>query len=545
MSAGVAFLRYLGIDRVARLSAGQVVSLTPALLLSSFDLFTSPATLCVCSPYRREASTFSLRVDGNYDVFQGCKTLASTNCSLYNPAYCTNPSILCSPGLIATVFPSSVTTVDGFHYYETIVGTGGGIRYYNRSAESRTPTPVLTDATDYGRVQAWGGSLFFFSLSGGPGGVSAMYRIDALPRALIATGRGTPIFANAVNNWNDFDIGSRDFIAVGAQSGLQIWRFSAANNAWSVTENSVVANIIGVAVDAAMTTVLVTTATDMYSFNVGTGAYNNNDMPIVSAPGGFAFRGVAFNPVIATSTPTASVTPSNTVTPSNPPSSTSSVSATATVSISITASASATISSGASISSTATNTPSPSQTGTMTSSRTGTVTTTSTTTGTPSITTTPTGTMTQRAGAMPTSGFILVTIGNGAQTIPNTARDITTALTVSIYSECGSGCSSPTLRSTITPWSSLANNGADRWGNRFMTLNTGSVGCNVGSGMNNLVPGSGCFATYRNGRVVPSDNRGSVIIPGYDVYAVSSGTLVPSLASNLQMSFHSQMPVLF
>ena len=458
------------------------------------------------TPYRKEAVTLTLRQSGAFDLFQGCNTNATTDCRDYNPAYCTNPSILCSPGLTAAVFPASGATVDGFSYYESIIGTGGGIRYYNRT--SAAPVAVLTDRTDYLRVQAFGGKLYFLTQSGGPLGVSAMYRLDSLPTALQSTGRpAAPLFADAANNdWFDFDIGSDSLVVVASSSGLYVWRYSGVTGAWSSTLDSSVGALQSVAISPDLASIIVTTGTDIYVYGLDAGSYRNNGLPVLSAPGGFYYRGLAFLPVLPTPTATASITAS----------ATPSVTGSLTASLTLTSSPSASISQGAAASATPTTTGSPSQTGTNTPS------------GTPSRTgtATPTGTITPRSGPLPTSGFVLVTVGGPGYALPNTGKDITIPVSIGVYGDvqCGAtNCDAPVLNRAINPWSSTANNGTDRWGNRFFTINSGNVGCvpsgPAGWSFGTTVAGSYCGATYRMARVVPADNRGSLTIAGFDVYA--------------------------
>jgi hypothetical protein len=225
--------------------------------------------------------------------------------------------------------------------------------------------------------------------------------------------------------------------------------------------------------------------------------------------------------VVATPTPTASrtstqtgsasITASVSVTPSPPPPS-------------ISASPSATLSAGASVSSTASNTPSPSTT--ASSSRTGT----GTRTGTPSVTPTATitssatATLTSMGGPVPSSAFVLVTIGSGSSVVPNTGKDLTVPVTVSVYGDCldSTSCFAPTLDRSIALWASNVNGGYDRYNNKLFSLNSGSVGC---------PSAQTCRSTYRQGRVVPSGTGGSVIVAGYDVasgYDFASGKREPT-----------------
>lgn len=87
-------------------------------------------------------------------------------------------------------------------------------------------------------------------------------------------------------------------------------------------------------------------------------------------------------------------------------------------------------------------------------------------------------------------------------------NDVTVPVSIAIYNACGPTCSAPSLFKTISLSSSLANNAVDRYGNKFISLNSGSLAsqCNTNA--------QGCRATFRNGRLVPSGNGGSLVMTG-------------------------------
>jgi hypothetical protein len=90
-----------------------------------------------------------------------------------------------------------VTTTDGNDFWDAGL-VDGSIRYSNRTASWAA---VVNDRTDFPRVQAFDGALYFFSVAGGPSGASAMYRLDTLPRTAVAGGRGTALFEGLSNDW--------------------------------------------------------------------------------------------------------------------------------------------------------------------------------------------------------------------------------------------------------------------------------------------------------------------------------------------------------
>ena len=253
-------------------------------------------------------------------------------------------------------------------------------------------------------------------------------------------------------------------------------------------------------------TVFVTSGdkTRVHAFDVASAIFGQ---PLVTLTNGEQFRGIAAPP---------SMSPSATQTPSQSPTS----------------------------SSTASQTGSPSTTGTSTSSNTmgatptqtssGSYTATITSSPTTSVTATRTGTMTTRGGALPASGFAVVQMGDGVTSIPNALFDVTVPLTIRVYG-CSGACETAQLERVITPWSSLEDGGqgagADRWGNRFITLHAGSRQCDSATNAGY------CRATYRQGKLVPAGNDGSLIVAGYDVYAqynLGSGKREPTF---LELSY--------
>jgi hypothetical protein len=119
---------------------------------------------------------------------------------------------------------------------------------------------------------------------------------------------------------------------------------------------------------------------------------------------------------------------------------------------------------------------------------------------------------------------VLVTAGDGAAALPNTVADISVPLSLGVYADCGAGCTGAALLRSYAPWASNANGFQDRWGSRFITINSGSLGCGTG--------GYGCRSTFRQGRLVPSQDRGSLTLAGFDIaagYSFSSGKREPAL----------------
>lgn len=103
---------------------------------------------------------------------------------------------------------------------------------------------------------------------------------------------------------------------------------------------------------------------------------------------------------------------------------------------------------------------------------------------------------------------MLVTAGDGVSALPNYAAEVTVPISLGVYTDCGTGCTSATLVRTYTPWASNlgeipGRNFTDRWGNRFISVSASSVGC----------PGAfQCRSTFRQGRLTPSQDRGSLTL---------------------------------
>lgn len=180
---------------------------------------------------------------------------------------------------------------------------------------------------------------------------------------------------------------------------------------------------------------------------------------------------------------------------------------------SVTPSTTATSTTGAS------QTPSPSGTGTGTVTPTTSATPSATATGTPS----PTPTLTTMGRPLPSNAFVLMTIGDGNVQVPNLAADVLAPASFSVYTDCGMGCASPMLERTVPLYSGLA---TDRYGNRFWTINAGSYCLPQGADLGR------CRSTFRHGRLVPSDDRSTLLSGGFDAaagYNLNSAKREPSM----------------
>lgn len=207
-------------------------------------------------------------------------------------------------------------------------------------------------------------------------------------------------------------------------AGLTLWQFNASTGEWASALFPAVAPARFVALSPDASRVLVSTAR-----NVAAGAYANDGAPILTAQAGTEYRGVAFNPTLASPSRTPSVTPSNSASPS----ATATASATGSISQtgSVTSSPSAARSGGASPTGTATNTPSGTGTPSSSGTATGSPSPTASRTGTPTNTPSPTATVTGR-GVLPAGGLVLVVIGDGAALIPNPTLDVTVPVTLNV-----------------------------------------------------------------------------------------------------------------
>jgi len=403
----------------------------------------------------------------------------------------------------------SIATTDGSEYW--IAGgeepaSTYGISYYNDALLA--PVNVVPGSNDFGRIQIWGGKFYFIDMAS-TGTTSKMYRLESPPRAQIGVAPA-PLFQGTSTGWRDFDIFSHSRIIVGGVQGLELWDFNAAISAWVPSFFAEKLNIVGVGVSVDRATVYVSTAANdgtvsaVYAWDVATQAYTNNGTALLVAPLGVQFRGVAPAPIPPSSTPT--TTPSSSVSPSTTPSS--------SVTASITPSASSSPSSGAS------QTPSPSQTGSPTSTTSPSTTATSSATATAS----PTSSITSMGTPYRPNNFVVVIIGDGAAAVPNFGNgDLLVPASYAVYGECGSGCAQAPLERTVALSSTIA---PDRYGNRVWTLNSGSYCLPFAADLGR------CRATFRQGRLVPSGDRSTLISGGYDAnagYSLTSSKREPSM----------------
>jgi hypothetical protein len=125
----------------------------------------------------------------------------------------------------------------------------------------------------------------------------------------------------------------------------------------------------------------------------------------------------------------------------------------------------------------------------------------------------PAATLTARGGPIPVNAFVLMVAGDGNSAVPRFDADVVVPVSYGVYLDCGSGCASPVLERTVSLYSGLA--GTDRYGNRMFGVNSGSYGC----GLTDTASNSRCESTFRHLRLVPSDDRGTVISGGFDAYS--------------------------
>jgi hypothetical protein len=122
------------------------------------------------------------------------------------------------------------------------------------------------------------------------------------------------------------------------------------------------------------------------------------------------------------------------------------------------------------------------------------------------------------------NNFVVIVIGDGAAAVPNLGNaDLLVPAAFSVYGECGAGCAQAPLERTVPLNSAIA---PDRYGNRFWTLNSGSYCLPNGGDLGR------CRSTFRHGRLVPSDDRSTLLSGGFDAnagYSLTSTKREPSM----------------
>ena len=198
-----------------------------------------------------------------------------------------------------------------------------GISYYND--QLLAPVNIIPGANDYGKIQIFEGKFYFHSISGTAGN-SLFYRYDTIPRSPVAL--PSPLFqsGSVTARWMDFDVFSDRKILIGGVEGLELWQ-QGATGAWTQAySNSDRPNIVGVGLSVDRSTAYVSTAStdgsNVFSWDCARQEWFNGGQPLLTAPAGTQFRGVAAAPIPASSTPTStpSSTGTGTSTPSNTPS---------------------------------------------------------------------------------------------------------------------------------------------------------------------------------------------------------------------------------
>ena len=304
-------------------------------------------------------------------------------------------------------------------------------------------------------MQVFGGRVFFIQGNYSLGAAtfsSAMWLLPSVPLTPVAKPT-SPIFTAdpGLTDWNDFSIQDENTIWVAATSGLYLYSTDGSSGTWTYTLYDSVQNLLFVGVSGDGNSVYVTTADGVYAFDTSTGQYTNNGAPILTAPSGRQFRGVAAVPVLPvpsqtrTASRTSSATPSSTRTPSNTPSITPTPTSTVSATSSLTASASQTLSVGAVASATATVTSSPSVTASASSTASN----------------TPTASVTNVANWFNSRlGFAATRIINGT-----VATDTSTSIRVQrVFVDDFSGCDGTSActrrRSIALPFSTAGNAGS-------------------------------------------------------------------------------------
>jgi hypothetical protein len=195
------------------------------------------------------------------------------------------------------------------------------------------PATLLGDSNDYGKLRIAAGRMHVLHMTTTTG-ASAVLRFTGVPRSAVT--RPAAIFTSTAlgSPWRDMDVtDDGSTVVVCGPGGLQVLASSGAGGSgtWAaVTSNADRTPLVGCGFSVDGTTVYATSASgtgsELFSFDVASGSWNNNALAILTAPAGTQFRGVAAAPIPASSTPT--VTPSSSATASNTPSVTSSASAT-------------------------------------------------------------------------------------------------------------------------------------------------------------------------------------------------------------------------
>ena len=277
--------------------------------------------------------------------------------------------------------------------------------------------------------------------SGGPRSLFAIWGGDSI-KMFNETWWKTAAVPDAIFNPNLFaatNLGIQD-IDVSDNAGT-LWAAGAyglykaqvgAGGAWAVTNTYTdVGALFHVALSRDQGTVFVSNKKSVFAFDVASSSFNNGGQAIASLVGtNEEYRGLAAVPSLS---PSMTATPTQTSSPSQTPSNTATPP--------VTRSQTGTVSPGATPTGTAsiTTTPTPSNTPSV------------------SATASPTGTMTSRGGPLPSPGFVVVEIGNGIYAVPDVSSDFTVRISLSVYSECGTGCSMPQMERRINPWYSPSN----------------------------------------------------------------------------------------
>lgn len=260
----------------------------------------------------REASFFTLLPTGRWNITFPCMTATITR-PANSPYACDLMNAAELPFTVA-LGPTG-TSHAWFSAGQAAGATPYGIKYFTPDASGTlqpvalSPVVGLADRSDYRRVQAFGGELYYFTAAGGERGESTFWRIPALPTPDYAgwsPSFSAPLFtaAGAGEQWSDFAIASRTVVyTVSPAGGLTQWAPDATGEWKPVAQDVSVTDTIAVGVSNDAATVYVVTSksdgtSGVHAWDVASQAYTNQGAPVVVAPPGFQFRGVAGAPIL-------------------------------------------------------------------------------------------------------------------------------------------------------------------------------------------------------------------------------------------------------
>ena len=184
-----------------------------------------------------------------------------------------------------------------------------GMRYFSLDGSVvKAPTPLnplvgFNDRNDYWRAQAFGNNdLFVFSRAGGDNNASVMWQVTGgLPTLAFSSwspALNAPIFTSGTGSdaWSDFAIASLQQIFTCGAYGVTVWQNTGTVWVEDTTDRTVRdIGFCGISNDGATLYVVANSQTagtsQVYSFHAQMKQYNNNGLPILTAPSGFQYRG--------------------------------------------------------------------------------------------------------------------------------------------------------------------------------------------------------------------------------------------------------------